>query len=99
MRSLLSSTVVGIGLLALAPECLADSRTVKYRSGGCDIERKYADDGTYEEKVECKSDKRRTQFRSGHEQRVGKEEFRRGGCEVKREWKEDGEYKEEVKCK
>ncbi len=93
MRSLLSAAVLSVGLVGWAAEAAADSRTKKYRSGGCDIEEKYDNGGKFEKKVECKPGYRGASFR------VGKEEFRRGGCEIKREWKENGEYKEEVKCK
>jgi hypothetical protein len=73
---------------------LADGRTEKYRSNGCEIERKF-DDDKYETKVECKPGYGRARFGGA----AGKEEFRQGGCEIKREWKADGEYKEEVKCR
>lgn len=72
---------------------LADGRTQKYRSNGCEIERKVDDDGRFESKVDCKPGQGRAY--SG----AGKEEFIQGGCEIKREWKPNGEYKEEVKCK
>ncbi len=97
MRLVLSSAVVGLGLVGGALEAVADSRTEKFRSRGCDIERKYDDDGKFEEKIECKPGAYRGRDRQGA--RSGKEEYRRGNCEIKREWKEDGEYKEEVKCR
>lgn len=71
---------------------LADSRTQKYRSNGCEVERK-VDHGKFEIKVDCKPGHGRAHVGAG------KEEFVQGGCEIKREWKRDGEYKEEVKCK
>jgi hypothetical protein len=72
---------------------LADGRTQKYRSNGCEIERKVDDDGRFEAKVDRKPGQGRAYFGAG------KEMFIPGGCEVKRERKRDGEYKEEVKCK
>ncbi|HYC65254.1 MAG TPA: hypothetical protein VEC14_11035 [Reyranellaceae bacterium] len=78
-------------LVALAcTPALADSRSEKYRDGGCDVERKF-DSGKMESKIECKP-------RYGANAGSGKEEFRRGDCLIKREWKANGEYKEEVKC-
>jgi hypothetical protein len=97
MRFVFSSVVVGLGLIGGALEAVADSRTDKYRSRGCDIERKYDDDGKFEEKIECKPGAHGISDRLGP--RSGKEEYRRGNCEIKREWKENGEYKEEVKCR
>jgi hypothetical protein len=79
------STSIGPGL--------ADNRTQKYRSGGCEIERQVDSDGKFETKVDCKPGYGRGYFGAG------KEEFVQGGCEIKREWKRDGEHKEEVKCK
>ncbi|HJQ58867.1 MAG TPA: hypothetical protein VJ890_18315 [Vineibacter sp.] len=90
---------LGLLLAGWAGAALADSRTDKFRRGDCEVERKYGDRGAYEEKVECKPDRRRSSSREFDGRREGKEEFRRGRCEVKREWKENGEYKEEVKCK
>ncbi len=81
--------VILVLAVAFAP-AHADSRSQKYRSNGCEVERKT--DGTrFESKVECKD---------GGPARFGeaKEEFRQGPCLVKREWKKDGEYKEEIKC-
>jgi hypothetical protein len=100
MKPLVSSPVVSpivlaVALLAGMASAAADDRTQKYRSGGCDVERKYGDTGKYESKVECKPGRGVTRLSSGGE---GKEEFKRNGCEVKREWKQNGEYKEEVKC-
>ena len=80
-------------LVILAAPGLADSRSEKYRSSGCEIERKFDDDGKFESKIECKPG--RGQARLGDD---AKEEFRQGGCKVKREWKKDGAYKEEVTC-
>lgn len=95
MRLLLSAAMLSAGLAA---EATADSRTSKYRSGGCEIEEKYDDDGKFEKKVDCKPGHRGAAFRDGRG-RVGKEEYRQGRCDIKREWKENGEYKEEVKCR
>lgn len=80
-------------IVASVGPSLADGRTQKYRSNGCEIERKVDDDGRFETKVDCKPGQGRAYFGAG------KEEFIQGGCEIKREWKRDGEYKEEVKCK
>ena len=90
-----SSIVLAVAFLGGMASATADDRTQKYRSGGCEVERKYGDTGKYESKVECKPGRGVTHLSSGGE---GKEEFRRNGCEVKREWKQSGEYKEEVKC-
>lgn len=86
-----------IALFGWATQAVADSRTEKYRSGGCEIERKYDEDGKFEKKVECKRGYRDGLYPAWRGE--GKEEFSRGGCEVKREWKKDGEFKEEVKCR
>jgi hypothetical protein len=96
MKPIVSSPVVSSVVLAVAflggmASAMADDRTQKYRSGGCEVERKYGDAGKYESKVECKPGAR---LSAGE----GKEEFKRNGCEVKREWKKNGEYKEEIKC-
>jgi hypothetical protein len=80
-----------LGILA-ASSALADDRAEKYRSNGCEVERKY-DSGKVESKVECKPRGFIGAYRGS-----GKEEFRQGGCLIKREWKQNGEYKEEVKC-
>ncbi len=77
-------------LAAAATPASADSPSQKYRSNGCEVERK-ADGSKYESKVECRGS---GQARFGE----AKEEFRQGPCLVKREWKKDGEFKEEVKC-
>jgi hypothetical protein len=92
---IVSSIVLAVAFLAGMASATADDRTQKYRSGGCEVERKYGDTGKYESKVECKPGRGVTRLSSGGE---GKEEFKRNGCEVKREWKQNGEYKEEVKC-
>ena len=90
MRTCLSTLAL---LLLASPAALADDeRSAKYRSNGCEIERKY-DDGKMESKVECKP-----RGFGGAYYGSGKEEFRQGPCKVKREWKRNGEYKEEVKC-
>ncbi len=82
-----------VALLLLASSgALADSLTEKFRSNGCEVERKF-DDGKVESKVECQP-----RGFGGARFGNGKEEFRRGGCEIKRGWKQNGEYKEEVKC-
>jgi hypothetical protein len=86
-------TISAFVVLALPATALADSRSEKYRSNGCEVERKVEGQGKMESKVECKPRFDGARFGSG------KEEFRRGGCEVKREWKENGEFKEEVKCR
>jgi hypothetical protein len=88
----LSAASLAVLLVSTMPS-LADSRTEKYRSNGCEIERRFDSNGKSETKVDCKP--RLDRVRGGS----GKEEFRYGGCEIKREWKEDGEYKEEVKCR
>jgi hypothetical protein len=88
----LSAASLAVLLMSVLPS-LADSRTEKYRSNGCEIERKLERDGKVETKVDCKPGYSRARIGSG------KEEFRYGGCKIKREWKEDGEYKEEVKCR
>lgn len=93
MKASLLSFVPALLILASAASALADSRSQKYRSNGCEVERKFDDDGKSETKVECKPGYGRMYVGAG------KEEFRQGGCEIKREWKPDGEYKEEVKCK
>ena len=98
MKPLVSSPVVSSIVLAVAflggvASATADDRTQKYRSGGCEVERKYGSD-KYESKVECKPGRGAARLSAGE----GKEEFKRNGCEVKREWKQNGEYKEEVKC-
>lgn len=93
MRLVLSSFVLTMVLMAGMAPVVADGRAEKYRSGGCEVERKYGSD-KYESKVECKATRGVVRRSSGE----GKEEFRRNGCEVKREWKQNGEYKEEVKC-
>jgi len=94
MKTIVSSIALAVAFLGGMASGIADDRTQKYRSGGCEIERKYGSD-KYESKVECKPGRGVTRLSSGGE---GKEEFRRNGCEVKREWKQNGEYKEEVKC-
>jgi hypothetical protein len=93
MKLVVSSCVLTMVLMGGVAPVVADGRTEKYRSGGCEVERKYGSD-KYESKVECKP-VRGVARRSAGE---GKEEFRRNGCDVKREWKQNGEYKEEVKC-
>lgn len=82
---------VALALAGAFTSGFADSRSQKYRSNGCEIERKSDDGGKFESKVECKG---------GGPARFGeaKEEFRQGPCLIKREWKKDGGYKEEVKC-
>jgi hypothetical protein len=94
MKPVVLSIALGIALPGGMASAIADDRTQKYRSGGCEVERKYGSSGKYESKVECKSGRGAARFASGE----GKEEFKRNGCEVKREWKRNGEYKEEVKC-
>ena len=94
MKSGLSPVVLAVVFAGVAAPAIADDRTQKYRSAGCEIERKFGDSGKYEAKVECKPGRRFAPAASGS----GKEEFKQGGCEVKREWKQDGEYKEEIKC-
>ena len=94
MKSAFSPVVLAVAFVGIAAHGIADDRTQKYRSAGCEVERKYGDSGKYEAKVECKSGRRFSPTASGS----GKEEFKQGGCEVKREWKQDGEYKEEIKC-
>jgi hypothetical protein len=93
MKLVVSSTVLVVALLGGMSPAIADGRTEKYRSGGCEVERKYGSD-KYESKVECKSTRGVARGLSSE----GKEKFKRNGCEVKREWKQNGEYKEEVKC-
>jgi hypothetical protein len=90
MKPVVPSIVLAITFLGGMASAVADGRTEKYRSGGCEVERKY-NSGKYESKVECKPGAR---LSAGE----GKEEFKRNGCEVKREWKKNGEYKEEIKC-
>ncbi|TAJ40193.1 MAG: hypothetical protein EPO67_00450 [Reyranella sp.] len=85
-----SGLPVALIVAAAASPAVADDRSQKYRSNGCEVERK-ADGFKYESKVECKGGGP-ARFREA------KEEFRQGPCLVKREWKKDGEYKEEVKC-
>jgi hypothetical protein len=94
MKSVVSSIVLAVACLVGMASATADDRTQKYRSGGCEVERKYGDTGKYESKVECKPGRGAARLSAGE----GKEEFKRNGCEVKREWKQNGEYKEEVKC-
>lgn len=95
MKPVVPSILLGAALLLGLASAIADDRTQKYRSGGCEVERKYGSSGKYESKVECKSGGGgAARFASGE----GNEEFKRNGCEVKREWKRNGEYKEEVKC-
>ena len=86
---------LAVAFLGGMASAIADDRTQKYRSGGCEVERKTAILDKYESKVECKPGRGGTRLSSAGE---GKEEFKRNGCEVKREWKQNGEYKEEVKC-
>lgn len=93
MKPVVSSIVLGVAFLGATAPATADDRTQKYRSGGCEVERKYGS-GKYESKVECKPGRGATRLSAGE----GKEKFKRNGCEVKREWKQNGEYKEEVKC-
>lgn len=93
MKASLLSFMPALLILASAASALADSRSQKYRSNGCEVERKFDDDGKSETKIDCKPGYGRAYAGAG------KEEFRQGGCEIKREWKPDGEYKEEVKCK
>jgi hypothetical protein len=93
MKASLLSVMPALLVLASAASALADGRTQKYRSNGCEVERKFDDDGKSETKVDCKPGYGRAHVGAG------KEEFRQGGCEIKREWKPNGEYKEEVKCK
>lgn len=89
-RLVLLALPIVLILAAAASPVAADGRSQKYRSNGCEVERK-TDGLKYESKIECKG---------GGPARFGeaKEEFRQGPCLVKREWKKDGEYKEEVKC-
>lgn len=93
MKTVVSSIVLAIAFLGGMASAMADGRTQKYRSGGCEVERKY-DSGKYESKVECKPGRGATRLSAGE----GKEEFKSNGCEVKREWKQNGGYKEEIKC-
>lgn len=93
VKASLLSFMPALLILASATSALADSRSQKYRSNGCEVERKFDDDGKSETKVDCKPGYGRAYAGAG------KEEFRQGGCEIKREWKPNGEYKEEVKCK
>jgi hypothetical protein len=93
LKASLLSFVPALLIMASAASALADSRSQKYRSNGCEVERKFDDDGKSETKVDCKPGYGRAYAGTG------KEEFRQGGCEIKREWKPNGEYKEEVKCK
>jgi hypothetical protein len=93
VKASLLSFMPALLILASAASVLADSRSQKYRSNGCEVERKFDDDGKSETKVDCKPGYGRAYAGAG------KEEFRQGGCEIKREWKPNGEYKEEVKCK
>ena len=93
MKLVMSSVVLAAAFLAGVSPAIANDRTEKYRSGGCEVERK-AGSGKYESKVECKGGRGGPMFSAGE----GKQEFKSGGCEVKREWKQNGEYKEEVKC-
>ena len=46
--------MLAVALLGAMPSAIANDRTQKYRSGGCEVERKYGDTGKYESKVECK---------------------------------------------
>ena len=94
MKNMVPSIVLAVALLGGMAPAVANDQTQKYRSGGCEVERKYGDTGKYESKVECKPGRSGTRLSAGE----GKEEFRRNGCLVKREWKQNGEYKEEVKC-
>jgi hypothetical protein len=94
MKATFSPALLAIAVLGNAASSLADDRVQKFRSGGCDVERKYESSGKYESKVECKPGSRFAPIASGS----GKEELRQRGCEVKREWKQDGGYKEEIKC-
>ena len=94
MKPVVSSIVFVVACLGGMASATADDSTQKYRSGGCEIERKYGDTGKFESKVECKPGRGGTRLSAGE----GKEEFKRNGCLVKREWKQNGEYKEEVKC-
>ena len=93
MKTLVSSIALAVVFGGEMASGIADDRTQKYRSGGCEVERKYGSD-KYESKVDCKPGRGAARLSAGE----GKEEFRRNGCEVKREWKQNGEYKEEVKC-
>lgn len=92
MKLVVSSVVLAVAFLGGMPPGNANDRTEKYRSGGCEVERK-SGSGKYESKIECKPG-RGPLFSAGE----GKQEFKSGGCEVKREWKQNGEYKEEIKC-
>jgi hypothetical protein len=92
MKFAVLPVVLAVALLGSVSPGIADDRTEKYRSGGCEVERK-AGSGKYESKVECKPG-RGPLFSAGE----GKQEFKSNGCEVKREWKRNGEYKEEIKC-
>jgi hypothetical protein len=94
MKPIVSSIVLIVAFLGGMASAIANDQTQKYRSGGCEVERKYGDTGKYESKVECKPGRGGTRLSAGE----GKEEFKRNGCLVKREWKQNGEYKEEVKC-
>jgi hypothetical protein len=93
MKLVVSSIVVVVAILGGMAAAVANDRTEKYRSAGCEVERKYGS-GKYESKVDCKPGLGGTRLSAGE----GKEEFNRNGCEVKREWKQNGEYKEEIKC-
>ena len=93
MKPIVSSIVLIVAFLGGMASATANDQTQKYRSGGCEVERKY-DSGKYESKVECKPGRGAARLSAGE----GKEEFKRNGCEVKREWKPNGEYKEEIKC-
>ena len=94
MKNMVPSIVLAVALLGGIAQALANDKTQKYRSGGCEVERKYGDTGKYESKGECKPGRGGTRLSAGE----GTEEFKRNGCLVKREWKQNGEYKEEVKC-
>ena len=93
MKPVVSSIVLAVALLGGLASAIANDGTQKYRSGGCEVERKQGAD-KYESKVECKPGRGSARLFAGE----GKEEFKRNGCEVKREWKKNGEYKEEIKC-
>jgi hypothetical protein len=93
MKPVALPIVLAVAFLGGMASAVADGRTEKFRSGGCEVERKY-DSGKYESKVECKPGRGAARLSAGE----GKEEFKRNGCEVKREWKPNGEYKEEIKC-
>ena len=50
MKLVVSSIVLAVAFLGGMASATADDRTQKYRSGGCEVERKYGDTGKYESK-------------------------------------------------